>query len=91
MSQNNTARKVFSQKLFQILLKQRSTTFNYTNTTGLKLLRDKLVLTTSSYKQQQKREENKDFNNNTKNLFSSYKTPKRPIVNNLSIFVVVVI
>ncbi len=66
-------RKRFFFKLFQILLKQRSTIFNYTSTIDLRLLRNKLVLTTLNYKQQQKRKKNKDFNNNAKNLSSSYK------------------
>ncbi len=63
--------------LREILLKQYSTISNYTSTTNLRLLKDKLVLIASNYKQQQKREKNKDFNNNAKNLFLSYKTLKR--------------
>lgn len=75
-----------------MLLKRCSITFDYIiNTINLKLLKDKLTLTTSNYKQQQKRNKNKNFNNNAKNLSSSYKVLKRQIVNNLLIFVIIII
>ncbi len=74
-----------------MLLKRRSITFDYTSTTNLRLLRDKLTLTTLDYEQRREKKENKDFNNDAKNLSSSYKTSKRRIVSNLLIFVIMII
>ncbi len=75
-----------------MLLKQHSTIFNYIiSTTNLKLLKDKLTLTTSNYRQQQKRNKNKSFNNNAKNLSSSYKVLGRQAINNLLISIAIVI
>ena len=75
-----------------MLLKQHSTIFDYIlSTTNLRLLKDKLALITSNYKRQQKINRNKNFNNNVKNLSPSYKVSKRQVVNNLFIFVVIII
>jgi len=75
-----------------MLLKQHSTIFNYIiSTTNLKLLKDKLTLTISNYRQQQKRNKNKSFNNNAKNLSSSYKVLERQAIKNLLISIAIII